>query len=74
MNAAPTDREMEILKALWELGEGSVRDVHQQLAPDGYCISEFLEDLSYYEVDNPYIGGGVLWCFADDSFIEGMGK
>lgn len=42
--------------------------------PDGYCISEFLEDLSYYEVDNPYIGGGVLWCFADDSFIEGMGK
>ena len=33
MNAAPTDREMEILKALWELGEGSVRDVHQQLAP-----------------------------------------
>ncbi len=33
MDPAPTDREMEILKALWELREGSVRDVHEQLAP-----------------------------------------
>ncbi len=33
MDHAPTDREMEILKALWELREGSVRDVHEQLAP-----------------------------------------
>jgi BlaI family transcriptional regulator, penicillinase repressor len=30
---APTDREMSILKVLWELGEGSVRDVHERLAP-----------------------------------------
>lgn len=28
MSAAPTDRELEILKVLWELGEGSVREVH----------------------------------------------
>ena len=33
MNPAPTDREIEILKALWDLEEGSVRDVHEQLAP-----------------------------------------
>ncbi len=33
MDHAPTDREMEILKVLWELREGSVRDVHEQLAP-----------------------------------------
>jgi len=33
MLSAPTDREMEILKALWVLEEGSVRDVHEQLAP-----------------------------------------
>jgi BlaI family transcriptional regulator, penicillinase repressor len=32
MNPAPTDREVEILKVLWELGEGSVRAVHQRLA------------------------------------------
>lgn len=31
MHAAPTDRELEILKVLWELGEGSVRDVHARL-------------------------------------------
>ena len=29
----PTDRELQILKSLWELGEGSVRQVHDQLAP-----------------------------------------
>lgn len=33
MDPSPTDREMEILKVLWELGEGSVRDVHERLEP-----------------------------------------
>jgi BlaI family transcriptional regulator, penicillinase repressor len=32
---APSERELEILKVLWDLGEGSVRDVHQRLDPDG---------------------------------------
>lgn len=31
MDPAPTDRELEILKVLWRLGEGSVRDVHERL-------------------------------------------
>ena len=31
----PTDREIEILKVLWELGEGSVRAVHERLSPGG---------------------------------------
>jgi len=31
MDTAPTEREMEILKVLWEIGEGSVRDVHERL-------------------------------------------
>ena len=30
-----TDTELEILKALWELGEGTVRQVLERLAPDG---------------------------------------
>jgi BlaI family transcriptional regulator, penicillinase repressor len=34
VHAAPTDREMEILKVLWRLGEGSVRDVHERLAQE----------------------------------------
>lgn len=31
MHPTPTDREMELLKVLWELGECSVRDVHERL-------------------------------------------
>lgn len=33
MESAPTERETEILKVLWDLGEGSVRDVHARLEP-----------------------------------------
>jgi predicted transcriptional regulator len=32
---APSERELEILKVLWDLGEGSVRDVYERLAPNG---------------------------------------
>jgi BlaI family transcriptional regulator, penicillinase repressor len=31
----PTDRELEILKVLWDIGEGNVRAVHEHMAPDG---------------------------------------
>jgi predicted transcriptional regulator len=31
---APSGREMEILKVLWELGRGSVRDVHRRMCPN----------------------------------------
>jgi BlaI family transcriptional regulator, penicillinase repressor len=31
----PTDRELEILKVLWDIGEGSVRAVHEQMAAAG---------------------------------------
>lgn len=34
MSPAPSDRELEILKVLWELGEGSVRDVHRRLTDE----------------------------------------
>ena len=30
----PSERELELLKVLWDLGEGSVRDVHAQFAPN----------------------------------------
>lgn len=32
---SPTDREIDILKVLWDLGEGSVRAVHERMSPDG---------------------------------------
>jgi BlaI family transcriptional regulator, penicillinase repressor len=31
----PSGRELEILKALWELGSGTVRDVHEHMCPNG---------------------------------------
>ncbi len=33
--AEPSPRELEVLKALWELGAGSVREVHRTMCPDG---------------------------------------
>lgn len=36
-DSSPSDRELDILKVLWTLGEGSVREVHDQLCPDGEC-------------------------------------
>ncbi|WP_013630188.1 BlaI/MecI/CopY family transcriptional regulator [Rubinisphaera brasiliensis] len=34
MQTPPTEREMAILKVLWAIGEGTVREVRQQLAPE----------------------------------------
>jgi predicted transcriptional regulator len=31
---SPSGREMEILKVLWELGKGSVRDVYRRMCPN----------------------------------------
>lgn len=31
----PSGRELDILKVLWELGSGSVREVHERLCPSG---------------------------------------
>ena len=31
----PSEREMDVLKALWAIGSGSVREVHERMCPDG---------------------------------------
>ena len=31
----PSPRELDVLKALWELGSGSVREVHEKMCPGG---------------------------------------
>jgi len=31
----PSPRELDVLKVLWALGSGSVREVHQRMCPDG---------------------------------------
>lgn len=30
----PSDRELDVLKVLWEIGTGTVREVHDRLGPD----------------------------------------
>jgi predicted transcriptional regulator len=34
-DAEPSPRELDVLKALWELGAGSVRAVHERMCPNG---------------------------------------
>jgi BlaI family penicillinase repressor len=34
-NVTPSDRELDILKVLWEIGSGSVREVHERMCPNG---------------------------------------
>lgn len=33
--SVPSERELEILKVLWELGSASVREVHERMCPGG---------------------------------------
>lgn len=30
----PSDRELDVLKVLWDIGSGTVREVHDRLTPD----------------------------------------
>ena len=32
---APSERELDILKVFWEVGEASVRTIHQKMSPGG---------------------------------------
>jgi predicted transcriptional regulator len=34
-DVTPSERELDILKVLWQIGAGSVREVHQHLCPSG---------------------------------------
>lgn len=41
----PSPRELDVLKALWELGSGSVREVHQKMCPDGELAFNTIQTL-----------------------------
>jgi BlaI family transcriptional regulator, penicillinase repressor len=41
----PSPRELEILKVLWELGEASVREVHERMCPRGECAFNTIQTL-----------------------------
>jgi len=41
----PSDRELDLLKVMWELGEAKVRDIHEALCPDGECAFTTVQTL-----------------------------
>lgn len=44
-HATPSDRELDILKVLWRIGESRVREVHQAICPDGECAFTTIQTL-----------------------------
>jgi len=41
----PSEREMDVLKVLWKLGEARVRDVHGEMCPNGECAFTTIQTL-----------------------------
>jgi len=44
-DVAPSERELDILKVLWELGEAKVRDVHESLCRQSECAFTTVQTL-----------------------------
>ncbi len=42
---APSDRELDLLKVMWQLGEARVRDIHEAICPDGECAFTTVQTL-----------------------------
>ena len=41
----PSDRELDVLKVMWKLGEAKVRTIHEELCPDGECAFTTVQTL-----------------------------
>jgi BlaI family transcriptional regulator, penicillinase repressor len=41
----PSNRELDVLKALWALGSGSVREVHERMCPSGELAFNTVQSL-----------------------------
>jgi len=52
----PSERELDILKALWELSEGSVREVHERLHPQGEAHFNTVQTLLRIMEDKGLVG------------------
>jgi len=52
----PSERELEILKVLWELGSGSVRDVHARMCPEGELAFNTIQTLLRIMEDKGLVG------------------
>lgn len=45
MDHAPTERELDVLKVLWELGEARVRDIHEAMRRHEECAFTTVQTL-----------------------------
>jgi len=43
--SGPSDRELDVLKVLWKLGEARVRDVHEAMCVQGQCAFTTVQTL-----------------------------
>jgi predicted transcriptional regulator len=43
--AIPSERELDLLKVMWRLGEAKVRDIHEAVCPDGECAFTTIQTL-----------------------------
>ena len=44
-DVVPSQRELDVLKVLWELRSGSVREVHEKMCPDGELAFNTVQSL-----------------------------
>ncbi|HEY2881595.1 MAG TPA: BlaI/MecI/CopY family transcriptional regulator [Pirellulales bacterium] len=52
----PSERELEILKVLWDIGSGSVREVHEKMCPDGELAFNTVQTLLRIMEDKGLVG------------------
>ena len=57
---SPSERELEILKTLWELGSGSVRAVHERMCPGGELAFNTVQTLLRIMEDKGLVGHRAL--------------
>ena len=43
--SVPSERELDLLKVMWQLGEAKVRDIHEAICPDGECAFTTVQTL-----------------------------
>lgn len=41
----PSERELDLLKVMWQLGEAKVREIHEAICPDGECAFTTVQTL-----------------------------
>src|SRR3954447_23413171 len=56
MEVEPSPRELDVLKALWALGSGSVRDVHRRMCPGGELAFNTVQTLLRIMEDKGLVG------------------